>query len=269
MTRETNRLTILQLGLAAWLIVGIATQSEAAAGTKVSWDGVTAYASDSPMTGDIEAIEKAAWDVVPPEKLPREFTGSLMLVSKRIVVGLSPESDLVALSVFTRGKNQLNLRGRTRFDVGNGAARLKLLAEEKQPGLSVEVRGSDHGPVHRVSLSADGILKMDWPADRNLLWWTRIDYAILPSLVGTDLVYDPRTHPDLTDFHLPSTNMVVGLMDEGNCMMVGVCPPSKQQSSTTSASLRMDKAGTLQRSIASLSLNTAGRTFYLIQIGEI
>jgi hypothetical protein len=45
-------------------------------------------------------------------------------------------------------------------------------------------------------------------------------FGILPSLVGSDICYDPRKLPEAQQFALPSTQWFVGLVDGGNSMLV-------------------------------------------------
>lgn len=266
MTRKTSVLGTLPLGLAVLLLAAAATRGDAATGTKVSRDGVTAYASDSPLADDLGAIEKAAWESLPPGKLPRDFSGSLLLVSKRVAIGLRPESDHAVLSVFTRGKDRLRLRGRTWIDCKKGRPRLRLLAEDKHAGLTVEVHAADGALQQGLSLSPDGILEMKWPERVDLTLLTRMNYAIVPSPVGTDLVYDARDYPGLKTFYLASVNMVVGLMDEGDCMMVGVWAPDTHGGPRQGASVFMEQTDDARRVFSSFSLYTAGQSFYLTYI---
>ena len=260
MTRETNRWTALRLGLGlvVSLSVARAARSEAAPGPTVSRDGVTAWISGAAFSGEMASLEKGSWERLPAGELPRIVAGYPVLASKTTVVALSHDGK--TLSVYTRRDGRLTRRGQIHVSSEEGAARFKLAADAKQPGLAVGVFSQDDKLRGAVSLRPDGIIEIKQPPGREVVVRSRMEYALVPSLIGTDLLFDPDTYPDQLDFYLPSMNMVVGLMDEGNCTMVGAWPPGEQL-----ASLRMEKKGT-RRAIGSFALGTDGRSFYLAYI---
>ena len=82
-------------------------------------------------------------------------------------------------------------------------------------------------------------------------------YVLVPSLVGTDLLFDPADPAGGPPSYLPSLNMVVGLPEGGDGVLVGVWPPGEQvarcKSMTNSRPPKFE----------SFSLDTAGQSLYL------
>ena len=106
-------------------------------------------------------------------------------------------------------------------------------------------------------LSKDGILEIRQPAGRTVLVQSPLRYLLVPSLVGTDLLYDPETLSANTASYLPSLNMILGLASGNDGMLVGVWPPGAQ-----SAGLQITPARS-PRQFESFSIDTAGDSFYL------
>ena len=82
-------------------------------------------------------------------------------------------------------------------------------------------------------------------------------YVLVPSLIGTDLLFDPEILPAKGPACLPSLNMVVGLAAGNDGVLVGVWPPGEQL-----ARVQVDE-NSRPREFASFSLDTAGQSFYV------
>ena len=79
---------------------------------------------------------------------------------------------------------------------------------------------------------------------------------MVPSLVGTDFLYDAKTAYGADRLHIPALNVVLGLVEGEDCMAVGVWPPGGQ-----SAALELTLGGG-PKLIDGLAFDTAGRSFY-------
>jgi hypothetical protein len=84
----------------------------------------------------------------------------------------------------------------------------------------------------------------------------RLAYGLVPSLVGTDFLYDANTAAGAQRLHIPSLNLVLGLVDGGDCTAVGVWPPGEQ-----SAAFGLE-SGAGAKFIDSFTFDTAGQSFY-------
>ncbi len=229
----------------------------AAEGVSVTRDGVAIYVAQSRFSGSLESFDRRAWEAVPVDKLPRTVKGYPVMVAKDIVAALSAAEG--TLSVSTRRNGRLTHRGDVRLDA-KGPVRLTLVVPAKRPGLAVEVFSQDEKLLYAVGLRADGILEIQQQPGRELSVQGRMQHVVLPSPVGADLLYGPDLRPSLTTYYLPSTHLVVGLMGQRDCMMVGVFPPGNHRSRISLDSPKPSRA------ITGLSIAGAPESFYLTYI---
>ena len=87
-----------------------------------------------------------------------------------------------------------------------------------------------------------------------------IEYGVLPSFIGDDLIYDPAAFPEAKSLAVPSENMFVGLQPGGDRMLVVTWPKGQQQ-------VRLGLADTEgKRRIESLDLRGDGQSFFLASL---
>ncbi len=84
-----------------------------------------------------------------------------------------------------------------------------------------------------------------------------IEYGVLPSFVGDDLIYDPAAFPSANSIAVPSENLFLGLQRGGNQMLVVTWPKGRQQ-----VQLSVGNADGKRR-IESLDILGDGQSFYL------
>jgi hypothetical protein len=236
--------------LAAVLGLAPPDPAPAAEGVTATRDGVTAWVPRERTLDGIESLDKGTWEIVPAGQLPRIVTGYPVLVGKCLAAGLSGGGELW---VSTRRDGRLTRRGSMRLDAKRAPVELKLAALGKQPGLAVEAYSEDGSLRYSVGLRADGILEIKSPSDQSLIVHGAMRRVLLPSLVGADLLYIPNFRPQLTTYHLPATNMLVGLMGKGDCVMVAVCAPGRDGDS-------------LGAELSSFSVSAGGETLYLTYV---
>lgn len=87
-----------------------------------------------------------------------------------------------------------------------------------------------------------------------------LDYGVLPSFIGDDLLYDPAAFPEAKSLAVPSENMFVGLQPGGDRMLVVTWPKGQQQVQLGLA----DAEG--KRRIESLDLRGDGQSFFLASL---
>ncbi len=227
-----------------------------AAGVRVTQGGVDLWVPAEPFRGDMGSLEKGPWETLPPDRLPHETQGNPVLASANLLAAVDGEKRAVAL--YTRQGARLTRRGEAALDAGQPFGRYRLVRDAKSARPGVEILSADNRPICTLFLSADGILEFRPGEAKDLaIRGARLKYGIVPSLVGTDFVYTAATAPGSDRLYVPSMNLLVGLVEGGDCAMVGVWPPGQQV-----ASLHMAGAAD-RRSIDGFSLQTAGRSFYL------
>lgn len=87
-----------------------------------------------------------------------------------------------------------------------------------------------------------------------------VQYGVLPSFMGDDLIYDPAAYPSAKSIAVPSENLFVGLQPGGDRMLVVTWPKGRQQ-------VRLGLGGADdKRQIESLDLQGDGQGFFLASL---
>lgn len=86
-----------------------------------------------------------------------------------------------------------------------------------------------------------------------------IEYGIVPSFIGDDLIFDPREYPSMNTLCIPSENLFLGLLKGENSVLVVTWPKGKQQMNLV---LDPDKSGK-SRPIESVDFDNDGQSIYL------
>ncbi len=225
--------------------------AEAAEGRPVS-HAVTVRILDEPFSGDNASLSDAAPERLLPGQPPKKASGYPVLESK---TALAAWSSAGRLTYWTRRNDRLTRQGDVLLGPASKAPQFRLTAN-REHGLALEVLFTSERQPHVVTLSKDGILQITQPPDQTVTVSSPLRYALVPSLVGTDLLFDPEQLPASRPSYLPSLNMVVGLQEGNDGMLVAVWPPGDQQ-----AFVRVAKGD--QPRIESVSLDTAGRSLYI------
>lgn len=247
--------------------------AEAAAPAEASRQGVAVRILPAPFSGNAAPLGAPAEPL--PGELPRPLSGYPLLEAETACVALSPERG--NLTIWTRRDGQLTRRGEITLSQPAGPASFQLVADPRQ-GVAVEIAVQGGGQKHTIALSPDGILEIRQPPGATVTVRSPLRYALAPSLVGTDLLYDPSRGMDLQDrpqvsggmglqarpqvfvggqAYVPSLGMVVGLGEGGDGMLVGVWPRGNQL-----VRLAVDEQEQSRR-IESLAIDTDGKSFYL------
>lgn len=85
-----------------------------------------------------------------------------------------------------------------------------------------------------------------------------IEYAVMPSFIGDDLIFDPRKYPSMNTLHILSDGLFLGLLKGENSMLVITWPKGKQE-----MRLILDNKEKESRLIESVDLDNDGRSIYL------
>ncbi len=133
-------------------------------------------------------------------------------------------------------------------------ARCSLVTAENRKGLRVSSEKGDCSytawftPEGLVRIAADHIPQFQVKD-------CHLRYGLLPSFVGTDICYAPGEMQGGNQFHLPSTQWLVGLVDGNDSMLVAVW-----ESDTQAVSMGLVSEGD-NRLIDSLTIDTAKAGF--------
>lgn len=231
-----------------------------AAGIKVSRGGVDVFVPQEPLGGEISQLEKGDWEPLAPERLPRATSTPPVLASAGLVAAIDGQKGLIA--VYGRQGNRLTRRGDVSWDAGRRFAQYNLVGSDSGGRLGAEIRSAEGRVLATLYLAPNGILEFQPGDEKDLtVGNTRLKYGIVPSLIGMDFVYTAQSAPGgpaaSNRCYLPSMNLLVGLVEGCDSMLVGAWPPGPQV-----ASLRTTGSGSA-KAIDGFSLRTGGRSFYL------
>lgn len=255
-----RRSSVMFLAIAI-LVTPLAFPADRAAGdTVVAHDGVTIRVLAQPFSGDSgslknrESLTNRGAESQTPDHLPLPVSGFPVLESAGAIVACS--ADPGVLTFWTRQHDQTSRQGEVVLSSIPGSPQIRIVADDKY-GIALEIGDRQADLKQLVALSKEGILEIRQPPDRTASVHSSLSYALVPSLVGTDLLYDPNTLPVGEISYLPSLNMVVGLQEGNAGMLTAVWPPGDQL-----ARVRVSaKGGTPM--IESFELDTAGQPVFV------
>ncbi len=216
------------------------------------YHGVSAQTRNSILVDDVELFryEPKTASVVASTN---SAAGTFKIESARAVGLVRTNDGSLEISSVSGGK--LNPRCTIVPSTPIAAARCSLVTETDRKGLRVSSENGDRSytawfaPDGLVSIVADHIPQFQV---KNC----RLRYGLLPSFVGTDLVYTPA-RMEGKQFDLPSTQWLVGLVDGNDSMLVTVWESDKQ-----AVSLGLAGEGE-NRLIDSLTIATSAAGFHL------
>jgi hypothetical protein len=91
-----------------------------------------------------------------------------------------------------------------------------------------------------------------------------IEYGIVPSFIGDDLIFGPREYPSMNTLCVPSENLFLGLLKGENGVLVITWPKGKQQ-----MRLRLSNEGQERHLINSIDFDNDGQSFYLATLESL
>ena len=218
--------------------------------TRLSTGPVTVW---EVKAGAIDWSKRSQWAQV--ETSSRSLAGGCVVQSPRLVVGVVQTND-GSLEISSIRDDQLKSRCTLVPSISIPAAKCNLVTENNRRGIRVSSEKGDRSyiawftPEGLVSIVADHIPQFQVKD-------CRLRYGLLPSLAGTDICYAPGKMQGGNQFHLPSTQWLVGLVDGNDSMLVAVW-----ESDTQAVSLGLVGEGE-NRLIDSLTIATAKAGFSL------
>jgi hypothetical protein len=161
------------------------------------------------------------------------------------------------IAILTPNGDRLKQRAEAAFKSVKHFQSYRSVRSGNPPRQGIEVH-SDAAEVEFTLLLDDrGIFEFKPGRARQLIFrGLQLHCGLVPSLVGTDFLFDAKTAPGADRLCLPALNMFLGLVAGEDCVAVGVWPPGKQ-----SAALALKPEGE-SRLIDGLSFDTAGQSFF-------
>ena len=269
---------VLALLVATSSRVLTAQEKETTANLKI-WD------TSSPFTGRIDVQAKGDWKVVPvnllmleadpsaamsdPSYYGREysFKGDAVVENEYLAAVFSSKRGRVIIySKADSGKKKvelipLQLKGKS---VSITSCRV-LQNTGDEAGLEVSFsageRAEDLSAI--FSFSKKQIIEIK-PAEnmRGMSLLSPIEYAVVPSFIGDDLIFDPAEYTSTNTLYIPSENLFLGLLEGEKDMLVITWPKGKQ-----AMRLVPDNKEGESRFIESVDFENDGKSIYLALLG--
>lgn len=138
-----------------------------------------------------------------------------------------------------------------------GAARLTARGVPEGVGLRLEFE--HEGESRALSYCfREGLVQVDALAVEAIEVSAPFAYAIVPSFIGDDLIYDPRRAGGLEEIHVPAENVLVGLL-AGEDALVTLCwPPGEQR-----VALGVSAPSSTEEHLARVRIALAGQPLFL------
>jgi len=235
-------------------MLGATQPAQAAGGITVSHDGVTIRVLSKPFSGDSASPNDASSNTLSLAQLPAQVSSFAVLETETVVVSCTADPGVLAF--WTRRDGRLTRQGEVLLNSVPDSPQTRIVADERH-GMALEIGDRQEGLRQIVALSKDGILEIRQPSARTVTVRCPLRYALVPSLIGTDLLFDPETLPAGKPSFLPSLNMVVGLQEGGSGMLTAVWPPANQLARV----LVQEQSDT--RRVESFELDTAGKPIFV------
>jgi len=270
------RLILWKIVLVLLLVVTSPSASTAQRKEKISntqlWDTL------SPFLDKIDVRDRTDWKVVPaefdrwkgpdyygPEDYGREyhFKGDVVLENEYLIaVFSSKKGKVIIYSKADYGKKKIEF---IPLQLKAKPANITCCRILQNTGgeAALEVSFSDKEMEKNVSaifsFSDDQIIGVK-PAEnmKGISLFSPIEFAIVPSFIGDDLIFDPGEYPSVNTLYIPSENLFLGLLKGENNMLVITRPKGNQK-----MRLILDNKEQETRLIESVDFETDGESIYL------
>ncbi|HVV73254.1 MAG TPA: hypothetical protein VHI52_17410, partial [Verrucomicrobiae bacterium] len=205
--------------------------------------------------------QTAVWDVEAPSfdwnardtwqkvetSSPRSFVGIPVIQGRQVVGSLRKKDG--GLVIYSVQAGRVEARGAIVPSPGFPGAKCELVQAAGRTGIRVVAATGDR--EYTAWISNEGLIRIECRHVAEFqLQDCRLRYGLLPSLVGTDVCYDPGQMPAGNRVALPSTQWLVGLVEGNNSLLVAAWDSDSQK-----VSLGISGQGD-QRRIDSLSIGT-------------
>jgi hypothetical protein len=202
--------------------------------------------------GSVDWSKRSKWSQV--ETLTNSSAKACVIQSRQVAGVVNPKDGSLEISSILNG--QLTPRCTLIPSIPIPNAKCSLVTESNRKGLRVASKSGDHSytawftPEGLVRITADHIPQFQMNN-------CHLRYGLLPSFVGTDILYSPTNMQGGNQFQIPSTQWLVGLVDGNDAMLVAVWESDRQ-----TVSLGLAGRGE-NRLIDSLTIATANAGFSL------
>jgi hypothetical protein len=266
--------TMLVLSLLTGPGIAAAQSNEKTTPTQI-WD------TSSHFTDAVDIQNRSTWKPVPYDLLTLEndpatassdpgyygrdyvFKGDAVVENAHVIAAFwSKEGKMVIYSKADSNQKKLEF---TPLEFKSAAARITDCAivrnASDEAALDVTFSAGREGKSISALVTFDrsGIVEIK-PAEnaKGISLRSSIEYGIVPSFIGDDLIYKPTEYPSTNVLCIPSENFLLGLIEGGNDTLVVTWPDGKQRVNLTLGGEPQES-----RLIESVDIENDGKSVYL------
>ena len=250
--RVPERLAVLVVLL---LTLTPTTWAEVRPGAVRLWDTVT------PLGGKADVTQRKTWRPI-TTAASGHLQGDLVVETDGLVAAFA--SRLGKVLVYGSAPPQGEAAIRPAELSGKQAVIASTMVAEQSGAVLAEADfrapGSASLPVTFLFKGGRVVAVRPEGSTRGITLSAPIELAVLPSIVGDDLIYDPRDYPSAKTLSLPSEHFLLGLLKGEGSMLV-----MTWQGAMPSVQVELSSAGPGQRSIEAVSF-VGGKDFSLAML---
>jgi hypothetical protein len=190
----------------------------------------------SPFDVRIDVEDRTAWrDLPPSEAKGHPFRGDAVIENGYLTAAFtSKKGELIIYSRIDSGRRErvriipLQLKGTRSAKI----ASLKVLQATDDKAV-LEARFSGNGEKNLpliFSFSGGRAIEIKpGEAVEGISFLSAIRFAVVPSFIGDDLIFDPEDYPSAGALHLPSENLLLGLLEGEDGVLVITYSSGRQE----------------------------------------
>lgn len=271
----------LALWITALVLVPVTCPRVSIAQAKGEIADTLVWDTQSPFVNAVDVRDRTNWRPVPTDLLTLEanppvassdpgyygreysFKGDAVVENERLTaVFWSRKGKVIIYSKVHAGQMKIEF---VPLQLRNGLARITCSKILQNTGdeASLEVSFSSEAIGVNVSVtfsfSKTEIVEIR-PAEntKGISLLGPIEYGIVPSFIGDDLIFDAREYPSMNTLCIPSENLFLGLLKGENSMLVVTWPKGKQQMRLVPGNEQRES-----RPIESVDFDNDGQSIYL------
>ena len=264
-----------------WLVLWVVT----AAISSASGDGTSAkvvlWDTGSPLSGTVDIRNRTGWKAVPPDLLTLEadpakassdpgyygreyaFTGDAIIENDHVTIVFASSQGMV--TVYSRSEPDGEVIGFVPLQTKRRPAHIGRCAMLQNTGdevtLEVSFAAGSAGEASSVIFCFDRtpIIEIR-PAEKmdGISLLSSLEYAVVPSFIGDDLIFSPGAYPAANLLCVPSENLCLGLLRGESRVLVMTWPKGQQE-----MRLRLSGEGRGRRFIDAIDFDNDGQSVYL------
>jgi len=267
-------------GLTLWVMVLALPWASLMAQSQASTPNVFIWDTMAPLSKAVDIQDKRKWRLVPANSLLLEanptaamsdpsyygrayaFKGDAVVENRQLIAAVSARAGGMVVYSKTDSNTQITIVPRSLKGRAVSTTQCSIIqntGDEATLEVSFSAKGEAETLRALFSLGRTGIITIR-PTGRmkGVSLISDIEYGVVPSFIGDDLVFDPKQYPSLDRLCMPAENLLLGLLKGRHSMLVVTWPKGKQ-----AVTLSLNTETRAQGLINSVDLDNDGKDLYV------